>query len=194
MAYKLKCKLKYFTPYRKSEGEYGSGKYEVTLSNLDDFEENKEVLAQLPNLHIRDGEKIAAKLAIDGRESNKASFGRFVTGKSLYPINTVDSARNNWPQQLLIGNDTVAVVRFTTWTIPRGDYKGKESLTPKSVQIIDYVPYENPDAEEGFVLPEELRGMPRVRIEESTPSAPPNQSSPPPFDMDDTPSDDTDFG
>lgn len=79
-------------------------------------------------------------------------------GNVMSPPVIVDSKKNVWPADCLIGNGSKVKVAFTAWgwTEKRSGAKGI-SLTLESVQVIDLVPYERVDAasafgeEEGYV-------------------------------------------
>ncbi len=79
-------------------------------------------------------------------------------GNLMSPPVIVDSKKNLWPADCLIGNGSKVKVAFTAWgwTEKRSGAKGV-SLTLESLQVIDLVPYERVDAasafgeEEGYV-------------------------------------------
>lgn len=79
-------------------------------------------------------------------------------GNVMSPPVIVDSKKNLWPQDCLIGNGSKVKVAFSAWgwTEKRSGAKGI-SLTLESLQVIDLVSYERLDAasafgeEEGYV-------------------------------------------
>ena len=82
------------------------------------------------------------------------SFKRTETsarGNTMSPPVVVDSKKNLWPVDCLIGNGSKVKVAFTAWgwTEKRSAAKGI-SLTLESVQVIDLVPYERIDAASAF--------------------------------------------
>jgi hypothetical protein len=64
-------------------------------------------------------------------------------------IKVVDAAGNDWPETRLIGNGTVADVKFVVVDYGKGKFKG---MYPRSIRILDLVPYERKEFE---ALPED---------------------------------------
>ena len=56
------------------------------------------------------------------------------------PIRVEDMFGNNWPEDVLLGNDTVADVKFVVIDNGRGKFHG---VYPRSIRVLDLVPYQS---------------------------------------------------
>lgn len=61
-------------------------------------------------------------------------------GTDNFPIKVEDIIGNTWPQDKLIGNDTVADVTFVVIDSGPGRFNG---VYPRSIRILEHVPYES---------------------------------------------------
>lgn len=150
---KLKGTLWYYTPDRRSSfSTEENPRYEVQLGNLEDFKENAESLKMLDLM----GANIKEKAGMEDR-------GKFITGRSKWPISTIDSQKNPIPKELGIGNGTVAYALFELYPTPKSQISNY-GFGIRKVQIIDLVEYEKKDkedkddifdVEDGYVASEE---------------------------------------
>jgi hypothetical protein len=72
-------------------------------------------------------------------------------GNIIPPPLVIDSQRNPWPADTLIGNGSKARIKFSPygWDAVTGTGRGL-SLWLEALQVIDLVPYESRDMAEGF--------------------------------------------
>lgn len=61
-------------------------------------------------------------------------------GEPNYPIKVQDINGNPWPEDRLLGNDTIADVRFVVIDNGQGRFNG---VYPRSIRVLELVPYES---------------------------------------------------
>ena len=88
-----------------------------------------------------DGEPDKNNPKYDGREY--MSFKQNATkrdGTPNVPIRVEDVYGNAWPEDVLLGNDTVVDVRFVVIDNGRGKFHG---VYPRSIRVLELVPYQS---------------------------------------------------
>ena len=150
---KLKGTLWYYTPNKRSSfSTEENPRYEIQLGNLEDFKENADVLKMLDLM----GANVKAKEGLEDR-------GKFITGRSKWPISTIDSQKNPVSKDLGIGNGSVAYALFELYPTPKSQISNY-GFGIRKVQIIDLVEYEKEHkdptddifaVEDGYVATEE---------------------------------------
>lgn len=91
------------------------------------------------------GYGIAERLRIKDGYANNQPYMSFkqkeykANGDANAPIEVVDILGKPWPQDKLLGNDTVADVKFAV--VDYGPGK-KHGVYPRKIRILDHVPYE----------------------------------------------------
>lgn len=110
--------------------------------------ETKAVAKELAGYGIRD--RLRSKTTKAGDEVHDgAEFMSFrqkeftVAGKANDPIAVVDILGKEWDSEKLLGNGTVADVRFAV--VDFGPTK-KKGIYPRKIRILDHVPYEGGNA------------------------------------------------
>tara|TARA_Y100000593_G_C4228426_1_gene295688 strand:+ start:531 stop:947 length:417 start_codon:yes stop_codon:yes gene_type:complete len=115
-----------------------SGKYQMDICQLD---KNTVKALQDEGLEIKQG------------EGEKAHKGFFITAKTKLPPKVMDSQKNIWPSEKLIGNGSKVKVSVNpySWT-----FKGKNGISASltALMVLNLEEYQNSelDAEDGFVL------------------------------------------
>ena len=73
-------------------------------------------------------------------------------GTPSKPIRIVDSKKNPWPEDKLIGNDSVVIVQFS---VNEGEYRGKPWKKPSllAIMVKEHVPYDS-DEFDDYVDPD----------------------------------------
>lgn len=109
-----------------------------------DVTPNKDGLAEIGRLGLKD--KLREPKENDSRTEDFISFRQreFRTDKSgekvkNKPIRIVDIEGNEWPQSTLLGNGTVADVKFNLRDNGKGRPKG---IYIQAIRVLDLVPYE----------------------------------------------------
>lgn len=105
---------------------------------------------------------IKVKFDADTDASSPSFKGYFIKARSETPVKVVDSKTTELPDNLIIGNDSVAKVTLSTkkWTMKSTGASGVKVI-PLVVQIIDLKKYD-PDAaarEEAMASLEEVEGF-----------------------------------
>lgn len=132
--YKIKGRLQYFTPDRwNSFSTKENPKYEVQLTNIEEFPENKEILQAFKILG-----------AATRKQDRAPEWGETLTGRSNYPIPTIDAKKNPIPKDLGIGNGSIAYVLFELYPTPNSNHS-EYGFGPRKVQILELVEYEKTD-------------------------------------------------
>jgi len=65
-------------------------------------------------------------------------------GSPNNPVRVLDIHNNPWPQDVLLGNETVADVKFVVIDNGKGKFKG---IYPRSIRVLDLVPYTSQEFE-----------------------------------------------
>ncbi len=65
-------------------------------------------------------------------------------GSPNFPIKVMDAAGNPWPEDKLLGNDTVADVRFVVIDNGKGRFNG---VYPRSIRVLEHVEYKSKEFE-----------------------------------------------
>ena len=84
-------------------------------------------------------------LNIKNRDDERGDFLSFrqrelrADGEPNNPIRVIDSAGNKWPDDVKIGNGTIADVKFEVRDFGVGKFPG---IYPRAIRIIEHVPYE----------------------------------------------------
>ena len=65
-------------------------------------------------------------------------------GTPNYPIRVVDALNEPWPEDKMLGNDTVADVKFVVIDNGKGKFNG---VYPRSIRVLDHVEYKNEEFE-----------------------------------------------
>lgn len=133
--------------------------------------------------------------ALDGKDTGNIifTFKRSTINSNGRPVSrpiVVDSQRNAWPKELLIGNGSYGIVAFSPFTWRNKLGKCGVSLYLDGVQVLSHVPYESFDAEStfdvvegGFVAPQgDMFGQaaPEPQAAAAAPLAPPAPARPAP--------------
>ena len=116
-----------------------SEKYQIDICNLD-----KDDVKAIENIGI----------TVKKGEGDKEEKGHFITAKTKIIPKVTDSARNPWPQKMLVGNGSTVKCSISAYDW-RYQKKTGVGASLNSVMVIDYKPFEGQDdldEEEGFVL------------------------------------------
>ena len=88
-------------------------------------------------------------------------------GQIKSPPLVVDSKKNLWPPETLIGNGSKVKIAFSPWSWSGASGKGM-SLELESLQVLDLVPFDKPAATDAF---DEEEGFEVITPESETPFA-----------------------
>lgn len=139
----LKGKVAWFMPTKPSSySKPDAPKYEIKLTNLEDFPENAEVLK---TFDIKNTKTRKEGTGNDTRGKNTES-GRFVTSTSKFPIKVADTQRQPWPEGTGIGNGTEVIAVFEEYPSASDDWDFGLGIRMVYVtKLVEYVRKETKD-------------------------------------------------